>query len=156
GLISVDSAQVYRGLDIGTAKPSAEIRARHPHHLVDIRDPADPYSAADFRRDAIEAMREIVAAGRMPLLVGGTMLYFRALQRGLSELPSADPAVRVEIDELARREGWPAVHARLAQVDPASAARIHPTDPQRLQRALEVYLVSGRSLSELHRQPTPG
>jgi tRNA dimethylallyltransferase len=153
GLISVDSAQVYRGMDIGTAKPDAATLARHPHRLIDIRDPAEPYSAAEFRRDAIEAMRAVLGEGKVPLLVGGTMLYFRVLEQGLSELPPADPAVRADIEVLAQREGWPAVHARLAQVDPATAARLRPTDSQRLQRALEVFLVSGRSLSDLHAQP---
>ena len=153
GIISVDSAQVYRGLDIGTAKPSAAVRARYPHRLVDIRDPAEPYSAAQFRHDAIEAMREVLAEGRLPLLVGGTMLYFRVLERGLSVLPEADAAVRAQIESMAQRDGWPAVHRRLAEVDPVAAARIHPQDPQRLQRALEVYLVSGRSLSEHHNAP---
>jgi tRNA dimethylallyltransferase len=153
GLISVDSAQVYRGMDIGTAKPGPEILARYPHRLIDIRDPAEPYSAAGFRHDAIGAMREVLAEGRMPLLVGGTMLYFKVLAQGLSALPPADPAVRADIEALALREGWAAVHRRLVEVDPRAAARIHPSDPQRLQRALEVYLVSGRSLSDLQSEP---
>jgi tRNA dimethylallyltransferase len=153
GLISVDSAQVYRGMDIGTAKPDRSVLARYPHRLIDIRDPAEPYSAAEFRADAIAAMREVLGEGRVPLLVGGTMLYFRVLEQGLAALPSADPAVRAEIEALARQSGWAAVHARLAEVDAPAAARIRPTDSQRLQRALEVYIVSGRSLSEHHAKP---
>ena len=154
GLISVDSAQVYRGMDIGTAKPEPDLLAKYPHRLIDIRDPAEPYSAAEFRRDAIDAMRAVLAEGRTPLLVGGTMLYFRVLAQGLAALPPADPAVRAAILELARREGWSAVHAQLAEVDPEAAARIRPTDTQRLQRALEVYRLSGRSLSDLHAVPS--
>lgn len=155
-IISVDSALVYRGLDIGSGKPDAATLAKAPHRLVDIRDPAEPYSAADFRDDAIQAMREIVASGKTPLLVGGTMLYFKALRDGLAPMPSADPEVRARILELAQREGWAAVHRRLQEVDPAAAARIHPNDPQRLQRALEVYEVSGRALSELHAEKPAG
>lgn len=154
-IISVDSALVYRGMDIGTAKPSREELARVPHHLIDIRDPAEPYSAADFRQDAIAAMRAILARGRTPLLVGGTMLYFRVLRAGLAELPSADPGVRAAIAALAAQEGWAGVHRELARVDPESAARIRPTDPQRLQRALEVYRLSGRALSDWHREQPP-
>ena len=150
-LVSVDSALVYRGLDIGAAKPDAATLARWPHALVDIRDPAQPYSAAEFRGDALAAMREITARGRVPLLVGGTGLYFRALQRGLSELPEADPALRTRLGEEAARIGWPAMHERLARLDPAAAARIGPNDAQRLQRALEVIALSGRPLSELQR-----
>lgn len=149
-IISVDSALVYCGMDIGSAKPDAATRARVPHHLIDIRDPADSYSAAAFRADALAAMRAILAAGRIPLLTGGTMLYFRVLRDGLAAMPPADPAVRAHIEELAGREGWAAVHARLAAVDPQAAARIHPGDPQRLQRALEVHLLTGRSLSSFH------
>jgi len=149
-IISVDSALVYRGLDIGAGKPDAATLARAPHRLIDIRDPAEPYSAAAFRTDALREMRDILARGKIPLLVGGTMLYFKALRDGLADLPAADPAVRSQILALAAAEGWPAVHARLANVDPAAARRIHPNDPQRLQRALEVHAVSGRSLSELH------
>jgi len=149
-IISVDSALVYRGLDIGSGKPDAAMLARAPHRLIDIRDPAEPYSAADFRTDALREMREIVSRGRIPLLVGGTMLYFKALRDGLAAMPSADPQVRERILALAAAEGWQAVHARLAAVDPAAARRIHPNDPQRLQRALEVYELSGRPLSELH------
>jgi tRNA dimethylallyltransferase len=150
-LVSVDSALVYRGLDIGAAKPDAATLARHPHALVDIRDPAQPYSAAEFRGDALAAMRAITARGRVPLLVGGTGLYFRALQRGLSELPEADPALRARLAEEGARIGWPALHARLARLDPPAAARIGPNDAQRLQRALEVIELSGRPLSELQR-----
>ena len=149
-LISVDSALVYRGLDIGSGKPDAGTLAKAPHRLIDIRDPADPYSAADFRTDALREISAIVAAGRIPLLVGGTMLYFKALRDGLAPMPGADPAVRRRIEAQAQAQGWAAVHARLAQVDPQSAARIHPTDPQRLQRALEVYETTGRPLSALH------
>ena len=150
-LVSVDSALVYRGLDIGAAKPDAATLARHPHALIDIRDPAQPYSAAEFRADALAAMHAITARGRVPLLVGGTGLYFRALQRGLSELPEADPALRARLTDEAARIGWPAMHARLARLDPAAAARISPNNAQRLQRALEVIALSGRPLSELQR-----
>ena len=155
GLVSVDSAQVYRGMDIGTAKPEPAVLARYPHRLIEIRDPAEPYSAAEFRRDALTAIGEILAAGRMPLLVGGTMLYFRALIHGLAEMPGADPAIRAGIAALAEREGWDAVHRRLAAVDPASAARIDPGNRQRVQRALEVYLASGRPMSSLHAAQSP-
>ncbi|MBP6382447.1 MAG: tRNA (adenosine(37)-N6)-dimethylallyltransferase MiaA [Pseudomonadales bacterium] len=149
-LISVDSAQVYRGMDIGTAKPEPAVLARHPHRLIDIRDPSEPYSAAGFRRDALAAIAQILAAGRTPLLVGGTMLYFRTLIHGLAPMPGADPAIRAGIAELAAREGWAAVHRRLAEVDPGSAARIDPANRQRVQRALEVFLASGRPMSSLH------
>jgi tRNA dimethylallyltransferase len=148
-IISVDSALVYRGLDIGTAKPDAQTLQQAPHRLIDIRDAAESYSAADFRADALREMAAITAAGRVPLLVGGTMLYFRALEHGLSELPSADPDVRQRLESQAAAIGWPAMHEILRQKDPASAARIHPNDPQRIQRALEVIEVSGRPLSEL-------
>ena len=151
-IISVDSALVYRDMDIGTAKPAADVLAAAPHRLIDIRDPADPYSAADFRKDALLAMAEITARGRIPLLVGGTFLYFRALQYGLSDMPAADPAIRARLEAAARRDGWEALHARLATVDPESAARIHATDPQRIQRALEVYELSGKPMSALHAQ----
>jgi tRNA dimethylallyltransferase len=154
-IVNVDSAQVYRGMDIGTAKPSAAIRARVPHHLVDICDPADPYSAGRFRRDATDLVRAIRARGRVPLLVGGTMLYFRALLRGIAPLPAADPDTRARIDERARRMGWPALHAELAARDPDAAARIQPADGQRIQRALEVLELTGRRLSELQRQAEP-
>lgn len=148
-LISVDSALVYRGLDIGSAKPDPGTLARYPHALVDICEPSEAYSAANFRRDALAEMRRISAAGRIPLLVGGTMLYFKALLEGLADMPSASPAVRAEINALAADRGWPAVHAELARVDPLSAARIHPNHSQRLSRALEVYRVSGKPMSQL-------
>ena len=150
-LISVDSALVYRGLDIGAAKPDEATRARHPHRLIDIRDPAQPYSAAQFREDALQAMRETGSGGRVPLLTGGTGLYFRALHEGLSELPQADPQLRARIAAEADRLGWPALHARLAARDPKAAARIRANDAQRIQRALEVIELSGRPLSELQR-----
>ncbi len=149
-IISVDSALVYRGMDIGTAKPDAELRRRHPHHLVDIRDPHEPYSAAEFCEDARREIEQARREGRIPLLVGGTMLYFRALRDGLASMPGADPDVRADIEALASERGWPAVHARLRQVDPAAAARLRPTDSQRLQRALEVYEVTGVPLTEWH------
>lgn len=148
-IVSVDSAQVYRGMDIGTAKPSATDRTAVPHHLIDIRDPADPYSAADFVRDAIVAIREIRARGKLPLLVGGTMLYAKALRDGLSDLPSADPNLRARIEAEARELGWPELHARLTKVDPSTAARLKPNDSQRIQRALEVYETAGTPMSEL-------
>jgi tRNA dimethylallyltransferase len=148
-LISVDSALVYRGLDIGSAKPDPETLAQYPHALVDICDPSDAYSAANFRRDALAEMARISRAGKIPLLVGGTMLYFKALLEGLADMPSADLSVREDINALALREGWPAVHAQLAEVDPDSAARIHPNHSQRLSRALEVYRVSGKTMSQL-------
>ncbi|WP_158884957.1 tRNA (adenosine(37)-N6)-dimethylallyltransferase MiaA [Rhodanobacter sp. L36] len=148
-LVSVDSALVYRGMDIGTAKPDAATLARYPHDLIDIRDPAQPYSAADFREDAIAAMHRIGARGKVPLLVGGTGLYFRALQQGLSDLPEADPELRGRLSEEAQRIGWLAMHARLARLDPQAAARIGSNDAQRLQRALEVIELTGRPLSEL-------
>ncbi|WP_129141101.1 tRNA (adenosine(37)-N6)-dimethylallyltransferase MiaA [Modicisalibacter coralii] len=151
-LISVDSAMVYRGMDIGTAKPSAEELARAPHRLIDIRDPAEPYSAAEFRDDARREIDEILAAGRTPLLVGGTMLYFRSLMGGVARLPSADPAVRAELEAWAARDGLGALHDELARVDPESAARIHRNDPQRTMRALEVQRLSGRPMSELWRE----
>ncbi|QTF91718.1 tRNA (adenosine(37)-N6)-dimethylallyltransferase MiaA [Halomonas sp. BM-2019] len=148
-LISVDSAMVYRGMDIGSAKPSAEELARAPHRLIDIRDPAEPYSAAEFREDALREMRQITAAGRVPLLVGGTMMYLRQLLHGVANLPPSDPAVRAELEREARSHGLAVLHEALARVDPVSAVRIHPNDPQRLMRALEVYRLSGRPLSEL-------
>jgi tRNA dimethylallyltransferase len=151
-IISVDSAMVYRGMDIGTAKPDAATLQRAPHRLVDIRDPEEPYSAAMFRRDALREMAEITAAGRVPLLVGGTMLYFRALLEGLSRLPAADPETRAGIERRAQRLGWPALHAELARRDPEAAARIDPNDPQRIQRALEVIALTGRSLTEAQRR----
>jgi len=148
-LISVDSALIYRGMDIGTAKPDAAERRAAPHRLLDILDPAQSYSAADFRRDALNEMAEIIAAGRIPLLVGGTMLYFKALLEGLSPLPSADPQVRATIEQQAAEQGWDALHRQLQEIDPVSAARIHPNDPQRLSRALEVFFISGKTLTEL-------
>jgi tRNA dimethylallyltransferase len=148
-LVSVDSAMIYRGMDIGTAKPSAEELARAPHRLIDICDPAESYSAARFREDALREMDRITAAGRIPLLVGGTMLYFRALQYGLSQLPPAHPEVRARLDSELRRDGLAALHRRLSEVDPVAARRIHPNDPQRTLRALEVWEASGRPLSEL-------
>lgn len=148
-LISVDSALIYRGMDIGTAKPTAEELALAPHRLIDIRDPAESYSAADFRADALREMAAITAEGKIPLLVGGTMLYFKALLEGLSPLPAADPEVRAQIEKQAQELGWEALHRQLQQVDPVSAARIHPNDPQRLSRALEVFLISGKTLTEL-------
>ena len=150
-LVSVDSALVYRGLDIGAAKPDAATLARWPHVLIDIRDPAQPYSAAEFRDDALAAMRAITARGAVPLLVGGTGLYFRALQRGLSDLPEADPVVRARLGAEAARLGWPALHAQLARLDPVAATRIGANDAQRIQRALEVIELAGRPLSELQR-----
>jgi len=149
-IVSVDSALVYRGMDIGTAKPSPAELATVPHHLIDIRDPAQAYSAADFVRDATRVADEIAARGRTALLVGGTMLYFKALLSGLDDLPAADPAVRDRLDARARIEGWPALHAELQRVDPATAARLFPNDAQRIQRALEVYAISGRPLSSFH------
>jgi tRNA dimethylallyltransferase len=151
-LISVDSAMVYRGMNIGTAKPGPEVLAAAPHRLIDICDPAEAYSAARFRADALREMGEIAAKGRVPLLVGGTMLYFRALQQGLSRLPQANPEVRARLEGDAGRLGWIALHRRLAAVDPEAARRIHPNDPQRIQRALEVYEVTGRPLSRLLRE----
>lgn len=148
-LISVDSALIYRDMDIGTAKPDAAELAQAPHRLIDIRDPSQSYSAADFREDALKEMADIVAAGRIPLLVGGTMLYFKALLEGLSPLPQADPAIRAEIEQQAREQGWLALHEELQQIDPVSATRIHPNDPQRLSRALEVFRISGKTLTEL-------
>lgn len=147
-IISVDSALVYRGMDIGTAKPDAETRRRTPHRLIDIRDPEESYSVGEFVRDANAEMDAILRAGRIPLLVGGTMMYFRALTGGIAELPAADPGLRAEIDQEARERGWPALHARLAEVDPPAAARINPNDSQRIQRALEVWRASGRALSD--------
>jgi tRNA dimethylallyltransferase len=152
-IVSVDSALVYRGMDIGTAKPSAAERAAVPHHLIDIVDPAERYSAARFVADAGAAIAAIRKRGSVPLLVGGTMLYFKALFDGLDALPEADPAVRADIDARAQRTGWPALHAELAAIDPATAARLAPNDSQRIQRALEVHRVSGRPLSAWHSPP---
>lgn len=148
-LISVDSAMVYRGLDIGSAKPSAEELRRAPHRLIDIRDPADPYSAADFRTDALREMRQISADGKVPLLVGGTMLYFKQLLESGGNLPPSSPEVRAELEHSLARDGLAVLHARLKQVDPVAGQRIHPNDPQRTLRALEVYRLAGRPMSEL-------
>jgi tRNA dimethylallyltransferase len=155
--ISVDSAQVYRGMDIGTAKPDAAERARVPHHLIDLLEPEEAYSAAQFVRHATAAATAIRARGKLPLLVGGTMLYFKALRDGLDAMPAADPALRAQLDARAAAEGWPALHAELARVDPATAARLAPNDAQRIQRALEVWLATGQPLSAFHaRGATPG
>jgi tRNA dimethylallyltransferase len=147
-IVSVDSAMIYRGMDIGTAKPEPATLRQVPHHLIDILDPAESYSAARFASDAAGKIDEIRARGRIPLLVGGTLLYFKALFEGLSDLPSASPELRQRLELDAAREGWPAMHARLAQVDPPTAARLHPNDAQRIQRALEIYELSGRSASD--------
>ena len=154
-IVSVDSAQVFRGMDIGTAKPDAATQARIAHHLIDIRDPADAYSAGEFVRDAARVMQQIWSRGRQPLLVGGTMLYFHALTAGIAELPAADPAVRAQLDAEAASRGWAALHAELAGVDPAAAARIHVNDPQRIQRALEVYRLTGQSITALQASRKP-
>jgi tRNA dimethylallyltransferase len=154
-IVSVDSAMVYRGMDIGTGKPPPEVLRRHPHHLVDILDPLQAYSAGQFVRDARRAIDDIRARGKLPLLVGGTMLYFRALRRGLADMPAADPAVRAAIDAEAALRGWPALHAELAVLDPAAARRIQPNDAQRIQRALEVHRLTGKTLSELHAAAQP-
>ena len=148
-IISVDSAQVYRGMDLGTAKPTAAERAVAPHHLIDIIDPDGSYSAAQFRSDAARLMREIIGRSRIPLLVGGTMLYFKALREGLSNLPQADTVVRAAIEAEAREQGWPALHAELARVDAQTAARLKPGDAQRIQRALEVFRITGKPMSAL-------
>ncbi|AGX87236.1 tRNA (adenosine(37)-N6)-dimethylallyltransferase MiaA [Candidatus Symbiobacter mobilis] len=161
-IVSVDSAQVYRGMDIGTAKPTAEERALVVHHLLDIRDPTDPYSAAEFVADARRLIADIRQRNKLPLLVGGTMLYLKALRDGLDDIPSADPALRTRIQAQAADLGWPALHAELARVDPVTAARLAPNDSQRIGRALEVYQASGRPLSSFHgqskqdAQPLPG
>lgn len=151
-IISVDSALIYRGMDIGTAKPDAKELALAPHRLIDICDPAEAYSAARFCEDALREMAAITAAGRIPLLIGGTMLYFRALEFGLSALPEADPVVRDQLECEAREIGWGQMHAQLAEVDPAAGGRIHPNDPQRIQRALEVYRLTGKSMSQLQKE----
>lgn len=148
-IVSVDSAQVFRDMNIGTAKPDAATLIRFPHHLIDLISPEESYSAARFRTDALITIEQILARGHVPLLVGGTMLYYKALLDGLAELPAADPGIRAEIDQLAATEGWPAVHAELARVDPITAQRLHPTDAQRLQRALEVFRASGTPMSRL-------
>lgn len=148
-LISVDSALVYRGLDIGSAKPTPEELALYPHRLIDICDPAESYSAGRFREDALAAMAEISAAGKIPLLVGGTMLYFRALLHGMAEMPEADPEFRAEIEARAAKEGWPALHRELAAIDPELAAELHPNHSVRIERALEVYHLSGKTMTQL-------
>ena len=148
-IISVDSAMVYRGMDIGTAKPDAATLAAAPHHLIDILDPTLSYSAAQFCQDALQLMAEITARGHIPLLVGGTMLYFKALRQGLNDLPPADPAIRASIDAMAAESGWSAVHAELARLDPATAARLNPADSQRIQRALEICTLTGQTMSSL-------
>ncbi|WP_367988004.1 tRNA (adenosine(37)-N6)-dimethylallyltransferase MiaA [Vibrio sp. NTOU-M3] len=148
-IISVDSALIYKGMDIGTAKPDEAEQALAPHRLIDILDPSEAYSAADFRRDALKEMHDITAQGKIPLLVGGTMLYYKALLEGLSPLPAANPEIRKQIEQEALTQGWEVLHDQLKEIDPVSAARIHPNDPQRLSRALEVYRVSGKTLTEL-------
>lgn len=155
-IISVDSALVYRGMNIGTAKPDAATLRRTPHRLIDIRDPEESYSAGEFVRDAQAAMEEIISLGRIPLLAGGTMMYFRALTDGLAELPSADIEIRRKIDAEAQKNGWPAMHDLLRAVDSGAASRINPNDSQRIQRALEVYRVSGKSISEWQQQSATG
>lgn len=154
-IVSVDSAQVYRRMNIGTAKPDVSTRLRHPHHLIDIIDPTESYSAAQFRDDAIDLMQDIVARGRIPLLVGGTMLYFKALREGLSDLPSADEATRNVIELMAQEAGWPALHAELERIDPQAAERIDVNDVQRIQRALEVHYLTGKTISELIAESPP-
>lgn len=148
-IISVDSALIYKGMDIGTAKPDAAELALAPHRLIDILDPSVAYSAADFRRDALAAMTDITAQGKIPLLVGGTMMYFKALLEGLSPLPSADPEIRAQIEARAAQDGWQVLHDELSRIDPVAGARIHPNDPQRISRALEVYYISGKTMTEL-------
>ncbi|MCB1625034.1 MAG: tRNA (adenosine(37)-N6)-dimethylallyltransferase MiaA [Pseudomonadales bacterium] len=154
-IISCDSAQVYRGLDIGTAKPTASVRAAIPHHLIDIRDPSEAYSAGAFVTDVARLVPQIIARGRLPVIVGGTMLYLRTLVRGIAALPEATPELRQAIDSEAAERGWPALHAALREVDPAAAARIHPHDPQRIQRALEVFRLTGTPISVLQHRTTP-
>jgi tRNA dimethylallyltransferase len=154
-IVSVDSAMVFRGLDIGTAKPSIEIRARTRHHLIDLLDPAESYSAGQFVRDGLAAMADIRARGRVPLLVGGTMLYYHALLEGLADLPTADEELRRELDQRGAREGWAALHAELERIDPTAASRIDPGDAQRIQRALEVFHATGTPISELQGSRTP-
>ena len=152
-IISVDSAQIYKGMDIGTAKPDARLRSAVPHHLIDIIEPHERYSAARFRDDALALMREITERDRIPLLVGGTMMYFQALTEGLNELPEADPVIRLVIDTMAEEQGWPALHARLQRVDPETAARLEPNDSQRVQRALEIYYLTNKPMAELLKKP---
>lgn len=154
-IVSVDSAMVYRGMDIGTGKPTRDVLERFPHHLADILDPSQAYSAGQFVRDALQAIAAIRGRGNLPVLVGGTMLYFRALRRGMADMPPANPQLRQEIDAEAAHAGWPALHARLALLDPMTAQRIQPNDGQRIQRALEVHRLTGKTLSELHAQTRP-
>ncbi len=149
-IVSMDSAQVYRGMDVGTAKPTARERAQVAHHLLDLREAHEPYSVAEFVRDATQAIADIRARGKLPLIVGGTMLYAKALREGLSDLPSADPALRARLAAEAAQDGWPALHERLARIDPVTAARLPPTDRQRIARALEVFELTGKPLSALH------
>jgi tRNA dimethylallyltransferase len=149
-IINVDSAQVYRGMDIGTGKPDAATLSKAPHRLLSIKDPSEPYSASDFRTDALREIAHVLTLGKTPLLVGGTMLYFKVLRDGLAAMPQADADVRAEIEAMAKGKGWEEVHQWLQRVDPESAARIHPNDPQRLQRALEIFLVSGKSMTQFH------
>jgi tRNA dimethylallyltransferase len=151
-IISVDSAMVYRGMDIGTAKPTSDILKIAPHRLLDIRDPKEAYSAAQFCEDAVREIEDIFSHGKIPLLVGGTMLYFRALQRGLSDLPSANPEIRAQLNSESVALGWPALHERLRNIDPIAAKRIHPHDSQRIQRALEVYMITGKNLTAWQQQ----
>ncbi len=152
-IISVDSAQVYKGMNIGTAKPQAELLREAPHHLLDVIEPHESYSAARFRDDALALMREVTERDRIPLLVGGTMMYFQALTEGLNDLPEADPMIRLMIDTMAEEQGWPAVHAKLRRVDPETAARLEPNDAQRVQRALEVYYLTNQPMSKLLQKP---
>lgn len=155
-IVSVDSAMVYRGMDIGTAKPTADILQIAPHRLIDIHEPCEIYSAAQFCADALSAIKSILAENKIPLLVGGTMLYFRALQQGLAHLPQADAALRANILSQAKAEGWPALHARLARVDTLAAQRIHPHDSQRIQRALEVFELTGKNLTAWQQEGADG
>jgi tRNA dimethylallyltransferase len=152
-IISVDSAMIYKDMDIGTAKPDAETLKRAPHHLINIIEPHESYSAARFRDDALTLMREITERGNIPLLVGGTMLYFKALVEGLNDLPEADSAIRLIIETMADEDGWPAVHEKLRKVDPETAARLEPNDSQRVQRALEIYYITGKSMTDLLKKP---
>lgn len=157
-LISVDSALIYRGMDIGTAKPTEAELQQYPHQLISFLDPSEVYSAADFRRDAIAAIERSFELGKTPILVGGTMMYFKSLVEGISQLPEADPKIRADIEALANQHGWHYVHDKLAEVDPESANRIHPNDPQRINRAYEIYLISGKTMTQLmseDKQPIP-
>jgi tRNA dimethylallyltransferase len=151
-IISVDSALIYRGMDIGTAKPDKKILAMAPHHLIDIRDPSETYSAAQFREDALHLIKDIQFRQKIPLFVGGTMLYFRALQKGLAAMPAADVLVRAQLSQEAQEKGWEKLHERLAEIDPITAARIHRNDPQRIQRALEVYILSGKTMTDWQKE----